>query len=214
YGPWGRDAGRERRRAHRHGRGAGRRTTIEDHPRAIKGGFVRGVAARCEGSAAPAQGAPRGADAEGMASTSAPERLPDEERAARRSGGGVVRAAALSFLLVLAVYSSSNVSDFGDGYLALPTAHSLLYQRDLDLGEFSGEPFFETHYGTVRVGGRCVDYFPYLTAVFGTPVVAAWDVLGVAGITTSSEGLIRGGRMRQLQVLAASTVTAAAAVVL
>lgn len=126
----------------------------------------------------------------------------------------MVRAAALSFLLVLAVYSSSNVSDFGDGYLALPTAHSLLYQRDLDLGEFSGEPFFEEHYGMVRVGGRDVDYFPYLTAVFATPVVAAWDVLGVAGITTSSEELIRGGRMRQLQVLAASTVTAAAAVVL
>jgi hypothetical protein len=135
-----------------------------------------------------------------------------------RSEGGTaprrVRHVLSAFVLVFAVYVSCGVSDFSDSLLSVPTAHSLLHDGDLDLSEFSDHPGLDAHYGMQDLGGRRVDYFPWLTAVFAVPVVALWDLLASAGITTSSEELIGTTGVRTLQVVAGSTWAAAAAVVL
>ena len=120
----------------------------------------------------------------------------------------------VAFLLVVAAYAMSGVADFSDSALAVPTANSLLYDGDLDLSEFTHRSGVEAHYGLQEVGGRRVDYFPWLTAVFAIPVVALWDLLSAVGITTNSADLVGMTDVAGLQIFAGSTWAAAAAVVL
>lgn len=121
---------------------------------------------------------------------------------------------AVGFVLVFLVYWSSPNLDNGDGFSALPTAHSLVYERDLDLGEFEDAWWYDDHYGIVDVDDRRVTYFPWLSAVFAAPAVVLWDGLSAFGLVENSVVAIEAGRVGRLHLLPASACTAAAAVVL
>jgi hypothetical protein len=143
--------------------------------------------------------------------TEAP-RLAEDRPAGRNRSVGV--QVAVGFVLVFLVYCSSHNVDNGDGFSALPSAHSLLYDRDLDLGEFRSTWWYEDHYGIVDVGDRRLTYFPWLSAVFATPVVALGDALSTVGLVENSEEAIAQGRVGALHLVPASLTAAAAAAVL
>jgi hypothetical protein len=120
----------------------------------------------------------------------------------------------VAFLVLVAVYAVSFNTDGGDGFLALPAAHSLLHHGDLDLSEYRDAPWYDRHYGMVEVEGRQLDYFPWTTAALTVPLLAVWEAASAVGVTPPVEPMIRSGDTGRLRVLFASMMTAAAAVVL
>jgi hypothetical protein len=120
----------------------------------------------------------------------------------------------LGFLLVLAVFLASPVVDGGDGFLSVPTGHSLLYDRDLSLEEFSDSPWHDRHYAVATVNDHTINYFPWLSAVFTAPTIAAWDAVSSLGIVPNSATIIDEGSVGPLHLLAGSIVAAAGAVML
>lgn len=120
----------------------------------------------------------------------------------------------VGFLLVFSLYCASPNADSGDGYLSLPSAHSLLYEGNLDLNEFSDTPWYDRHYGVSTVDDRTLNYFPWLSAVFSMPAIAAWDAASSAGVVPNSSALIAEGSVGPIQVFAGSLPAATAAVAL
>lgn len=143
-----------------------------------------------------------------------PAVTPSDPPSEQRRAPSARRQAILAFLLVLAVHAVTHNTDGGDGFLALPAAHSLLHDGDLDLSEFADAPWFDAHYGVVDVDGRPMDYFPWTTAAATVPLLAAWEAAGSIGIVASAEPAIIEGSTGRLRVLFASVHVAAAAVVL
>lgn len=136
------------------------------------------------------------------------------DHAARRTLATLRRQLLVGFALVALIYAVSPNSDGGDGYLAVPAAHSLLHDRDLDLSEFEGAPWYGVHYAQVEVHGRTVDYFPWLTAVAAVPVVAAWEGLSRVGVTDDPAAMVRADAFTRLRIVSASVVAALAATLL
>ena len=145
-----------------------------------------------------------------------PDAPPERTAVLPRGGGqrGAGMQIAVGFVLVLLVYCTSQNLDTGDGFSTLPSAHSLLYDGDLDLGEFQGTQWYATHYGLVDLGDRRVTYFPWFGAVIAAPFVAAGDGLSTLGLVTNSAEAMQEGSVGWLHLLPASAVSAAAAVVL
>ncbi len=133
---------------------------------------------------------------------------------ARRSIATLRRQLLVGFALVALIYAVSPNSDGGDGYLAVPAAHSLYHDGDLDLSEFGDAPWFGAHYAQVEVHGRTVDYFPWASAVAAVPVVAAWEGLSRIGLTDDPAAMIRADAFTRLRIVSASVVSALAATLL
>ncbi len=127
---------------------------------------------------------------------------------------GLLRQILLTFMVLLAIFAVSYNTDDGDGFLALPAAHSLLHDGDLDLAEYSNTGWFDTQYGVVEVEGRAVDYFPWTTAAAAVPLVLLWDAASAIGLVGDIDPLIRAGMTGQIRMLFASVICAWAAVVL
>ncbi|MFN7150497.1 MAG: hypothetical protein ACK4V6_13580, partial [Microthrixaceae bacterium] len=124
------------------------------------------------------------------------------------------RQLLVGFALVALIYAVSPNSDGSDGYLAIPAAHSLYHDADLDLSEFRDADWFSTHYALIDVEGRSVDYFPWLTAVAAVPVVAAWEALSWTGITRDPGDMVAEASFTRLRILSASLISALAATLL
>lgn len=124
------------------------------------------------------------------------------------------RQIVVGFLLVFFVFCASPNVDSGDGFSITPTAHSLLYEQNLELSEFRNTPWFDHHYGVAQIEGRRQTYFPWLSAVFAVPTVALWDGLSVVGVTSNSSDQIDAGTVGTLQVVGGSLSGSLAAVVL
>jgi hypothetical protein len=133
---------------------------------------------------------------------------------ARRTLATLRRQLLVGFALVALIYAVSPNSDGGDGYLAVPAAHSLYHDGDLDLSEFGDAPWFGAHYAQVEVNGRTVDYFPWSSAVAAVPVVAAWEGLSRIGLTDDPAAMIRADAFTRLRIVSASVVSALAATLL
>lgn len=129
-------------------------------------------------------------------------------------GPSIRRQALAGFLLLLAVFACSPNTDGGDGYLALPTAHSLLRQGDLDLQEFSDAEWYGRHYAQVEVEGRQLDYFPWMTAAAAVPLVGLWELGAAAGALPDPATAIRADDFGTARILSASVLAAAAATAL
>lgn len=144
------------------------------------------------------------------------------------SGRGGRSSLAVSFitawLLVAAVYAKSPVVTNGDSYLALPAAHSLLYDGNLGLEEFMNVPSIASHYGLetvteppiIGVEGKShpVNYFPWITSIFAVPVLATFDAVSSTGMLHNSRWYIDNDQMDRIQLVSASLVTGLAAAVL
>lgn len=147
-------------------------------------------------------------------------RIAGSELAARRAA---VVATLAAWVFLTAFYFVAPIVPNGDQYLVPPTAHSLVYERNLGLEEFADLEHISTHYGLNLDGvgapledrwGHPVNYFPWLTAVFEVPVIVAVDAASAIGITSNTRELIEDDRMLRLQSLGAAPLAAAAAVVL
>ncbi|HTO00997.1 MAG TPA: hypothetical protein VL068_10010, partial [Microthrixaceae bacterium] len=145
---------------------------------------------------------PEQADPEGGA---APVRATRSEL--RRRGVAVA-------LLVFVIFFVSPNTDGGDGYLVVPTAHSLIHEHNLDLSEFRDGVWYDSHYAVSEVDGRVVNYFPWLTAVFAVPVVASFDLLHTVGLAGDQATAINNATIQLQNRLAAAIVATAAAIVL
>lgn len=121
----------------------------------------------------------------------------------------------VAFLLLFAVFLlSPNVLPRGDAALSVPTARSLIYDRDLDLSEYLNVPSVVEHYGLVEVGGRQVDYFPWLNSAAAVPVVMIVDTVSIVGATPSTNELIEQDRSWIVHYTSAALWSAGAAIAL
>jgi hypothetical protein len=125
------------------------------------------------------------------------------------------RPVLMSFLIVFIVFlASPNVLPRGDAALSIPTAQSLLHERNVDLSEFVSVPWVADHYALTDYHGRQVDYFPWLVSASAVPFVAAIDLVALTGITPSTDELIRQDRSWVVHYVAAGFWSAMAAVLL
>lgn len=121
---------------------------------------------------------------------------------------------AVAILMLFYVFSPNRIDTGGDPYLVVPTAHSLLYEGNLDLAEFSHTGWYREHYAQVTVNGRSVDYFPWLTSALTVPMIAIWDLSNsIIGGRTSGE-LIADGNFISIQAIYAALLSALAAAAL
>jgi len=81
------------------------------------------------------------------------------------------------FLSVFAVYYASPVSIVVDSRWTLPTARSLLRERNTDLDEYA-DPGFDSDFRIERVRNRHRAIYPVGTAVLAVPFVAAMETIG------------------------------------
>lgn len=132
----------------------------------------------------------------------------DESTSQRR-----VRVVAVA-LLIFFVFLISPNSDGGDGYLVIPTAYSIVHDRDLDLSEFHEAEWYDRHYAISELNGRTVNYFPWLTSVFAIPVVVTFDALHQVGLAGDQLTAIRDQHFGYSKRLAAAAVSTLAAVAL
>lgn len=120
----------------------------------------------------------------------------------------------MGLLLVFFVFCASPNVDSGDGFSITPTAHSLIYDQDLDLSEFRDADWFDRHYGVVQTEDRRQTYFPWLSAVFAAPTVVVWDALSIVGLVSNSSDQITAGTVGPLQVVGGSVSASLGAVML
>jgi hypothetical protein len=125
--------------------------------------------------------------------------------------GLVIGAVAL-----LAIYVASPMTDTGDSHLVFADAHSLLYQRNLNLDEFASSPKVAHHYSFVRTGHGDFDYFPWMASLIAVPAVAGLDIAHVLGVGVGSDAMIRRNApgLVELQHELASVVAAVTAMLL
>ena len=91
---------------------------------------------------------------------------------------GALRSRTATFAVLLVIFCvSPNVIPYGDSFLIVPTANSLVHERDLDLSEYLDVPSVRSHYGLTNERGKVVDYFPWVTAVVATPVTLGADLV-------------------------------------
>lgn len=114
-------------------------------------------------------------------------------------------------VLVVLFFVSPHLPVRSDPRLAVPTAVSLLTERDVDLDEFDDVASVRDHYGYVEVGGRHFDYFPWVNAVPAVPWVVAYDVV-VPDV--SAVDVVDSSAELTIQRFASATVAALAAVTL
>ena len=144
------------------------------------------------------------------------------------------RAGLLLFFVVLAIYGSSPVVTNGDSFLVVPTAHSLITQADLNIAESLGPgtdggiAYLDDPAGASRplkgieiprepgVGVKVYDYFPWLTAVAVTPLVAVFELPGALGVApgVDVDQLLATGETGLLNLIGGSVLAAGSAVLL
>ena len=130
-----------------------------------------------------------------------------------RAGGlrSVAVPAAVLSLIVAIVYCLSPVVLNGDSYLLLPTATSIVHERNLDLDEYQHLPAIARHGANREINGSHYNEFPWVGALFFVPLVVAIDLAHAAGVGPGMDALIERDQMGGLQLLVASFVTAAVA---
>jgi hypothetical protein len=120
-----------------------------------------------------------------------------------------------TFSMLSAIFlASPNVLPRGDPALSVPTARSLIYDRDLDLEEYESVDAVSGHYGFIELGDRSVDFFPWLNSLAAVPVVGAVDIVSTFGLTPDTDELIRDDRGWVVQYVAAALWSAGSAIVL
>ncbi|HEV2125076.1 MAG TPA: hypothetical protein VGW38_20190, partial [Chloroflexota bacterium] len=124
------------------------------------------------------------------------------------------RGRLLLFFAVLTVYLTSPVVTVTDSRLTVPTALSVVREFDLDLDEFQTVAALGPAYDIVERRGHKYGYFPYGPAILAVPPVLALEGLKVAGLGGGTEALINEDNAWAVEVVTASVVTAATAVVL
>ncbi|MGH9222387.1 MAG: hypothetical protein ACRD2W_00970 [Acidimicrobiales bacterium] len=126
----------------------------------------------------------------------------------------LVRTGLLLMVAVTVMYCTSPVVTNGDSYLAFPTAVSLVHDGDLDLDEFPGDNV-QRHYGRELRRGHSFDGYPWAVSLLLVPAVLAVGGLHAVGaLSRSATDLVRDDAMGLPQLLTASVVTAAVALVL
>lgn len=128
----------------------------------------------------------------------------------------MARQFVVALLVLTAIYTlSPNRAAVGsDSFLVVPTAHSLLYEGNLDLAEYADESWYGVHYAQTTLNGRVVDYFPWLTAALTVPAVAVWDLAASVTGGPHSGDLIAAADTTPIQALYAALLAALAAAVL
>ena len=117
------------------------------------------------------------------------------------------------FLLALLIcLSGPNVTNY-DSYLAVPTAWSMLHEGNLNLDEYDA-PLVRAHHGYRTVGAHQYDFYPWPVALLALPVVGAVALGEVIGLGPGPDRLIATNNMDGLQLVAASLVVAATAMVM
>jgi hypothetical protein len=111
--------------------------------------------------------------------------------------------------VVLAVYLVSPIrSPLGDSTLTIPTAVSMVHDRDVVLDELVESPLID-HYAVWLVDGdRPISGFPWSVSVVAIPVVVANDAVAMTGLTTGSRELVRRGDVEGLEHIAAAMTMA------
>jgi hypothetical protein len=119
--------------------------------------------------------------------------------------------------LVLAVlFTISPMRIVGDSRLVFADAHSIVYDRDLDLTEFADAPAVTGAYSFIRTDDGDFDFFPWMSALLAVPAVVVLDAAHAVGIGDGSDAMIRSGAsgLDDLQAMIASLAAAATAAVL
>jgi hypothetical protein len=116
------------------------------------------------------------------------------------------------FLVVMAVYGLSPMTQNFDSYLAYPTAWEMVHHRTLYLDDLH-QPNVTGHYSNIAVnGGHHVDIFPWADSLLLVPSVLIADAGHAVGVTPSSRAIIsRTHVMDVIQEESASLVVALAA---
>lgn len=122
------------------------------------------------------------------------------------------RACVFLFFGVALVYCLSPVVTNSDSYLAVPTAVSIVHERNLDVDEFGNVPDVAAHYAFIETNGHRLNEFPWIVSAFAVPAVLVVDAGHAIGIGPGAEQLVRRDEMGLMQLLTASLVTAAAIV--
>jgi hypothetical protein len=122
------------------------------------------------------------------------------------------RACLLLFFGVALVYCLSPVVTNSDSYLVVPTAVSIVHERNLDVDEFGNVPDVAAHYAFTEANGHHLNEFPWVVSLFAVPAVLVADIGHAIGVGPGAEQLVRRDEMGLMQLITASLLTAAAIV--